>query len=230
MDCKKLVEFVCSRNHKSSRLCFQNNVSCRICDNEDRVKELKRQREHKANSERERKRKEHAQQLADIERQIDQQKDILTDNTEDEQRHRVLEQRQRDLEHLKENVKNKGAIMIKEPGTGISKEIPVPSTSSRCVPYDKDNGTETQDNGNSKSVKSAAKDDWEFQKEFEGAQNEYIDTLTGMIGLEEVKQQFLSVKSRIDTSIRQGVDVQDERFGAILLGNPGTGNYTSIVS
>ena len=45
----------------------------------------------------------------------------------------------------------------------------------------------------------------------------------GMIGLEDVKEQFLSIKEKIDTAVRQNVDMKDERFGAALLGNPGTG-------
>lgn len=44
----------------------------------------------------------------------------------------------------------------------------------------------------------------------------------GMIGLEDVKQKFLSVKAKVDTTIRQGVSLKGERFGAALLGNPGT--------
>jgi hypothetical protein len=44
-----------------------------------------------------------------------------------------------------------------------------------------------------------------------------------MIGLEDVKSKVLKIKAKIDTVIRQGTDVKDERFGVTLLGNPGTG-------
>lgn len=58
---------------------------------------------------------------------------------------------------------------------------------------------------------------------FEGAQNDALDELMTMIGLEDVKRQFLEIKIKIDIAARQGVDVKRERFGAALLGNPGTG-------
>lgn len=44
-----------------------------------------------------------------------------------------------------------------------------------------------------------------------------------MIGLEEVKNQMLRIKSKVDTSLRQGTDLRKERLGLVLLGNPGTG-------
>ena len=44
-----------------------------------------------------------------------------------------------------------------------------------------------------------------------------------MIGLEDVKSQVLKIKAKVDTSIRQHTDLKKERFGLVLLGNPGTG-------
>jgi hypothetical protein len=78
---------------------------------------------------------------------------------------------------------------------------------------------------------SSAKDEWEHQKKFEGARNEALDSLMNMIGLEDVKNKFLSIKSKVDTAIRQNVDMKDERFGAALLGNPGTGtrSFSSMI-
>ncbi|KAI1495866.1 P-loop containing nucleoside triphosphate hydrolase protein [Biscogniauxia marginata] len=74
--------------------------------------------------------------------------------------------------------------------------------------------------------KSSAEEDWQHQKEYEQASNEALDNLMGMIGLESVKMEFLNIKARVDTSIRQGTSLKDERFGAALLGNPGTGKTT----
>jgi hypothetical protein len=44
-----------------------------------------------------------------------------------------------------------------------------------------------------------------------------------MIGLEKVKEEFLAVKSKVDTALRQGVSMASERFSCSMLGNPGTG-------
>ncbi|KAI0846858.1 P-loop containing nucleoside triphosphate hydrolase protein [Daldinia vernicosa] len=73
---------------------------------------------------------------------------------------------------------------------------------------------------------SAAETDWQYQKKYENAFNEALDSLFQMIGLESVKKEFLAIKARIDTAVRQGVDTKNERFGAALLGNPGTGKTT----
>ncbi|KAF1989215.1 P-loop containing nucleoside triphosphate hydrolase protein [Aulographum hederae CBS 113979] len=102
------------------------------------------------------------------------------------------------------------------------------------VPADvrKDNGsTDTNDDdiedGKAFSLPvSAAKNDWEYQKSFEGAKNQSIESLMDMVGLESVKRKFLEIKARVDVAVRQGIDLKDERFGAALLGNPGTGKTT----
>jgi hypothetical protein len=51
-----------------------------------------------------------------------------------------------------------------------------------------------------------------------------------MIGLEDVKDKFLSIKIEVDTAVRQGLDMAGKRFGASLLGNPGTGMSFSFNS
>ncbi|KAI0459614.1 P-loop containing nucleoside triphosphate hydrolase protein [Xylaria acuta] len=73
---------------------------------------------------------------------------------------------------------------------------------------------------------SLAEMDWQQQKELELAANEAIDSLMQMIGLQTIKKEFLTIKARVDTTVRQGVDLKGDRFGAALLGNPGTGKTT----
>lgn len=70
---------------------------------------------------------------------------------------------------------------------------------------------------------SKAEQEWQRQKDFDGADNEHIDAIMTMTGLEKVKDKVLSIKAKIDTSQRQGTSVKDERFNVALLGNPGTG-------
>jgi hypothetical protein len=73
------------------------------------------------------------------------------------------------------------------------------------------------------SYNSPSEEEWQRQKDMENANNDAIDTLMNMIGLENVKSQVLRIKAKIDTTQRQGVDMKDERFNAVFLGNPGTG-------
>ena len=46
------------------------------------------------------------------------------------------------------------------------------------------------------------------------------------IGVENVKEAFLDIKNTVDLTVRQGTSLAKERFGASLLGNPGTGKTT----
>ncbi|KAK0239335.1 P-loop containing nucleoside triphosphate hydrolase protein [Armillaria nabsnona] len=73
---------------------------------------------------------------------------------------------------------------------------------------------------------SKAEANWQYQKDFEGANNQYIDAIMDMIGLEEVKAQILRIKDKIDVSKRQNTDMSKERFNIVFLGNPGTGKTT----
>ena len=70
---------------------------------------------------------------------------------------------------------------------------------------------------------SNAEQEWQRQKDVDGADNQHIDAIMTMTGLEKVKEQVLRIKAKIDTSKRQGTSVSDERFNIALLGNPGTG-------
>ncbi|KAF8252466.1 P-loop containing nucleoside triphosphate hydrolase protein [Wilcoxina mikolae CBS 423.85] len=48
----------------------------------------------------------------------------------------------------------------------------------------------------------------------------------GLVGLEEVKQQVLAIKAKVETCKRQETDLQKERFNIVFQGNPGTGKTT----
>ncbi len=76
---------------------------------------------------------------------------------------------------------------------------------------------------------SKAEANWQYQKDFEGANNQYIDAIMDMIGLEEVKAQILRIKDKIDVSKRQNTDMSKERFNIVFLGNPGTGELPSVI-
>lgn len=74
---------------------------------------------------------------------------------------------------------------------------------------------------------SAAELEWKRQKAVNGAKNKAIDELMGMVGLEEVKEQVLAIKAKVDTCHRQGTNLSGERFNVVFQGNPGTGNIRS---
>ncbi|KAF8540293.1 P-loop containing nucleoside triphosphate hydrolase protein, partial [Trichophaea hybrida] len=59
-----------------------------------------------------------------------------------------------------------------------------------------------------------------------GKENEAIDELMNMVGLEDVKQQVLAIRSKVKTCKLQYADLSRERFNIVFQGNPGTGKTT----
>jgi hypothetical protein len=218
MECHKLVESICSRNHRLSRLCFKKDPTCRVCETENCRQELKRQRDHKLEIEREIKQKEYAQHLAELQDEIAHERHILRDQSEQNEREKVLQQHQQDLASLK--MKNSSLTL---PENEASTTAASPGATPNSTLETKQAAAEDQHKVGLDVWSSSAKGEWKHQKEFEGARNEALDSLMDMIGLENVKDKFLSIKSKIDTAVRQNVNMKEERFGAVLLGNPGTG-------
>ena len=228
MECHETIESTCARSHKTSRPCFKKDYTCGVCEAEDRRRESRRQRDQKLELERETKQKEYARQLIELQDEIRHQRRILKDQSEQDEREKTLGQQQQDLKTLRDTV---GRIQNKR-----RKDLPPTNTMSQAsattalpkVRPDSAPGTEQvvvdNESGNGISTwTSSSRDEWEHQKEFEGARNEALDSLMDMIGLEDVKDKFLSIKARVDTAVCQNIDVSEERFGAALLGNPGTG-------
>lgn len=227
MECHETTESICARSHNISRPCFKKDYACGVCEAEERARESRRQRDQKLELEREIKQKEYARQLTELQDEIAHQRRILKDQSEQDERGKTLGQQQQDLKNLRDTV---GRIQNKR-----KKDSPPTNTMSQASTatapnVHPDSAPETEQvvvddqSGNGLSTwTSSARDEWEHQKEFEGARNEALDSLMDMIGLEDVKDKFLSIKSRVDTAVCQNIDVSQERFGAALLGNPGTG-------
>ena len=74
-----------------------------------------------------------------------------------------------------------------------------------------------------KLTESPSRKEWLRHCNMEGASNPSIDAIMDMTGLEEVKKKVLNIKIKIDVSKRQNASLKQERFNAVLLGNPGTG-------
>lgn len=205
------------------------NKTCKKCDDEDRRQEAIRKRDLELDTERQRKQAAYSCRLAQIQDEATKQRQILKDRSDEQQREMVLQQQVKDLEDLKNRVQGRRADSTSQP-SGKPKDINKDSVADSIADRT-DSHIRVQDDANEKTVdelvpapgKSNAKEDWDHQKKFEGAMNDALDSLMEMIGLESVKDQFLSIKSRIDTAVRQNIAMSDERFGAALLGNPGTG-------
>lgn len=135
--------------------------------------------------------------------------------------------KKKDLENLKKRV----AELAKQPKTPTESRQAAPaaastSKSKSAEPIRRPDQPGKEDNNAPDWDESEARDDWEHQKRVDGAKSEAMDTLMAMVGLESVKEQFLGIKNKIDTLVREGVPLSGERSGAALLGNPGTGKTT----
>jgi hypothetical protein len=166
----------------------------------------------------------YAKELAEIQVEKEYYQGLEREKLDDETKAAVIAQHRKDLEDAKKRAKLRNSAPeptdqhppspAKTPPTGD------PALSLPTI------NTEPEDNEKI-DVSSAAKADWQYQKDYEGATNDALDSLINMIGLENVKERFLDIKVKVDTVVRQGTDLKGERFGAAFLGNPGTGKFSS---
>ncbi|KAI1179136.1 P-loop containing nucleoside triphosphate hydrolase protein [Nemania sp. FL0916] len=73
---------------------------------------------------------------------------------------------------------------------------------------------------------SRAAREWERRKKIGNEKNKYLDQLMKYQGLEEVKQFFLDIKSKVDICKEQEITMKTERLNVVFQGNPGTGKTT----
>ena len=226
------MDVICSQKHKQRRPCFESGDSCRKCAEEDRKREEKRRRDMKLDQEREAKQKAYACQLEDLQDEIRHERRRMKDTSDEAERQRMIQQHQNDLNNLRQAPKQRPqatkSTLISpnlEPTQPNEKE---PASEQHASTKNGESFVEASNKFVAEPPVSAAKYEWEHQKKFEGAENEALDSLMDMIALEDVKEKFLSIKSQVDTTVRQNIAMTGERFGATLLGNPGTGESSPI--
>lgn len=216
-ECNQLIQKICDRQHKIKVRCSKRNDGCHKCIQEDKEMERQIKRDLQLEEDRRRREEEYMRELQQIQDELVHQRRINKYQAEEEQRKQALEQHQADLvalknaevklrqqNELKAKMESKKAEKLKKTQKQDQKTAPPsPSTQPDCL--------------------SGAQAEWDFMKENEGAQSKPLDQLMEMIGLEDVKQEFLSIKSKVDTALRQGISLASERFSCSMLGNPGTG-------
>ncbi|KAJ9300137.1 hypothetical protein DTO271G3_2254 [Paecilomyces variotii] len=228
MICTRIVEWTCSRGHRSSQACSQVKGACRFCNEEDRAKERKRRRDLELDAERERRQREYTRKLAEAQDEIAHLKRIQRDRFDEAERTRVLRDHWDQVDQLKNPPKRQDPVVQTKVSTTVDEKDTM-TTSVKPITEKQDppkNGQVTDLRNNTAPKTSPAKDDWEYQKQFLNAQSKEIDKLMDMIGLESIKEKFLSIKAKVDVCFKQNVDMKTERFGSVLLGNPGTGKTT----
>ncbi|KAI9159145.1 NFX1-type zinc finger-containing protein 1 [Paramyrothecium foliicola] len=196
--------------HRCKRRCHRNQdhsqeeVGCKNCAKEDEDNKRRILRNIELESKRQEAQDKYRQQIQEADDEIDRLMRLKEFEEESKNQAKELEARQEKVKLMQQ------AKLQAEEVKQNQLNKPVTKSLSPIITNEPSN----------------AKDEWESLKRDEGTKNDALDEIMGMIGLESVKQQFLSVKTNVDTKIRQGISLNNERLSCSLLGNPGTGKTT----
>jgi hypothetical protein len=230
MQCHHVLNSKCSVGHVLSWKCHSGKpATCTACLLKKKADEKKQMKDFERQQKLDRQKQDHAAKMAELDKEIRQLKEQEMDAQLSKDMKKALEQKQHDLENAKiqaaqrlESSRTSANTEASPPRAKSSlpqKHTPSVSSPSPVAPVECPPESCLQD----KEVLSPAEKEWKRQKEQENASNDAIDSLMAMTGLQEVKDQFLRIKAKIDTVVRQSITFNKERFGMVLLGNPGTG-------
>ncbi|KAJ6619746.1 P-loop containing nucleoside triphosphate hydrolase protein [Mycena sp. CBHHK59/15] len=242
MPCKHIVKYKCNKGHDQARECYKNaGNACKKCDNEAKQAKEKLKWELEILERKQRQEAEqlaHAERIAEINAKIGLEEQTVRDARLADERTLALRQKQKDLEDAMIRARRAPLSSTTPPVPSVDRTTNASSTGKPNQQGDAAPATgPTPDTAshsrNSTSrppmpsgLKSTSQEEWERQKRMEGAQNEAIEAIMNMIGLEDVKSQVLKIKHKIDLVKRQNATLNDERFNVVLQGNPGTGKTT----
>ena len=243
MQCNKVTNKKCPNGHAQQWKCSKGPLSsCGKCDRERLLAEKKQQEQFALQMKIDAEEHVHVRQIAELDAQLVREREQARATRQAEERKRALEQKRLDVQ-----------AAIAQAYSAVPPSLPVPSTPTVPPPTQNNSllqsissilpswvpgaspsgptsSTQPNSSGNVPSAPkvmvpkpSAARDEWQYQKSVNGVQSPAIDAIMSMTGLEDVKKQVLSIRNKVDTSIRQGTDLKGERFNVSMLGNPGTG-------
>ncbi|KAJ5939590.1 hypothetical protein N7466_002724 [Penicillium verhagenii] len=242
MRCTKIVKWNCPRGHTLSSPCSLAKGSCRFCTQEDRLKKEKHERDVRLEAERQRNQSLYAMQIAELQDEAAHLRLLNADKLINAERARILAQHHEEIKQLRvpqSPITNPitEPVSTQSAKEQIAKEVESRPTSP-MLQKSENSASQPISSSNEPRVKpptrqvmpknpvSKAKTDWDYQKSYFNSRSPEIDILMNMVGLESVKSKFLTIKAKVDTAVRQNVDLSRERFGTVLLGNPGTGKTT----
>jgi len=243
MQCNKITDKKCPNGHIQQWKCSKGSSnSCGKCERERELAEKKQREEFELQMKRDAEEQAYARQMAELDAQLAREREQARVAREAEERKRALEQKRLDVQAARSQaystvIPSFTASTIPPPTRSNSI---IQSISSYLPPWIAGTPPSTptstsQPNSSGKALPalpapklmvpkpSAARDEWQYQKSVNGVRIPAIDAIMSMIGLEDVKKQVLSIRNKVDTSMRQGTDLKGERFNVSMLGNPGTG-------
>lgn len=235
--CNEILTLKCSNGHDQRWKCYESApLSCRKCDQEEKDRKEKQIKAFEEKQRRERAQNEYTKRMAKFDEEIERVQQDRRDARLNEDRRKALDQKQKDLAEAKQQLIDslKATGVLEQARQTIDDSLQTKSTQKIASPGEKappqaspDRVIDTSDRSAQQPLReSLANIEWQRQKEMENASNRAIDDIMAMTGLEAVKTQVLKIKAKVDTCIRQNSGFNDERFGVVLLGNPGTGEIS----
>ncbi|KAJ8061743.1 hypothetical protein OCU04_009540 [Sclerotinia nivalis] len=110
-------------------------------------------------------------------------------------------------------------------GRGVRIGGPPPPPPSNVLRHD-DNSSDAGSDSDSETEEQAAERIQRLKKERAEEAEKAWEEIMGMTGLKGVKEHVRKLKAKVESSIRQNIDLKEERFGAVFMGNSGTGKTT----
>ena len=204
--------------------------ACRKCEKDAAEEEVKKKKAFELKEKREKDAREHDEKMARLNEEIENKRQAVQDERLAQARQIALQQRQIDLANISQMPRGQVPLHPKPLDSSQPEIRPPPDKPGAHSTKPAESPRQSFPTPTKKNLPtdSPSKLEWERQKSIEKASNGAIDSLMDLVGLEEVKQQVLKIKAKIDTCQRQNSDVKDERFNISLLGNPGTGEAFPI--
>ena len=255
MPCTEHISSSCDAGHKQSWKCSDGRPKiCPKCEREAKLAKEKQKQEIETQKRREIEEREHLAKLDAINARIAKELQAREEARLKQERSQAIEQKENDLSTLMSSPTIPAVppppVPVVQPSalSSLQQMLPSPSKffgsmlSRSTVGASSDSSspakakTISQMSSSSsaspkpfpKLAESPSKKEWLRQKIMEGASNPSIDAIMDMTGLEEVKRKVLNIKIKVDLSIRQNASLKQERFNAVLLGNPGTGECSRL--
>jgi hypothetical protein len=232
MRCHHILDSKCDVGHPLSWECYSGRpATCTTCILKKKADEKRQMKNFERQQKLDRQKQDHAAKMAELDEEIRQLKEQAMEAQLSKDMKNALEQKQHDLEnakiHATQQLKfsrmpaNAESSPPRAKSSLPQRHKPSVSPPPSVAPVESSPESYLQD----KPVLSPAEKEWVRRKEQDNASNDAIDSLMAMTGLEQVKDQFLRIKTKVDTVVRQNTTLNKERFGIVLLGNPGTGKF-----
>jgi len=249
MKCEEIVQSRCPTGHPLFFKCGDGAPgSCRSCEREAKLARKKQERELAETQRREAEERVHLKRMDELDTIMAAALQKREEARLAKERVQAIQQKEMDLAAILALDSGQSPAAVGTPVTVQSKRgsacTPTPSNSLTVPDFSSmdcgDSDTHNASSGEahettSPSFKppykpfptlsaSPSKLEWTRQKSLLGITNQAVDAIMDMTGLEGVKAQILEIFAKIETTTRQNASLKQERFNAVLLGNPGTGS------